>query len=157
MAINFKHVGTKDFRNKIYGTSENSVIPYGFKTPLRLSTNQSNAIFEVNLKIGDQIKDDLRNLLLTNWGERVGRYNYGANLQELTTEVVSQPNFEEEVAIRIKTAVLKWMPFVELEDLATRIIYEDNRYTGKIGVLVSYSVPRLEINKQTVEMVLYII
>lgn len=157
MAINFKHVGTKDFKNKVYGTSENSVIPYGFKTPLRFATDQTSCIFDVNLKIGDQIKDDLRNLLLTNWGERVGRYDFGANLQELTTEIVSQPNFEEEVAIRIKTAVLKWMPFVELEDLTTRTIYEDNRYTGKIGIYVAYSVPRLEINKQVVEVILYII
>ena len=87
--------------------------PIGIKTPLRPGGN--NGIFDGHFVLKDQVKDNLRNLMLTNWGERLGLYNFGANLRPLTTEIVGQDSFDAQATERSKGAVDRWMPYVSLD------------------------------------------
>ena len=59
--------------------------PVGIKTPLELG-NGTN-IYKMHYSLQEQIKDNLRNLVLTNNGERLGRPDFGANLLEMSLEL----------------------------------------------------------------------
>jgi len=155
MAVySFKSVG-KTQQNVEDESLETSQIPYGIKTPLKIGAK--DGILEMNYSLEEQFADNLRNLLLTNWGERLGLYNFGANLRPLTTEFVSQDNFDNEAVNRIKDAVDTWMPFIDLEDFSSEVDRMDNRNTGVIKVNITYNIPNLDVYKKGLQIVLYVI
>lgn len=147
MAISFKSVGTKELVSPL--EEAKSLSPIGFKTPLRLGSENT---YDMHTDLFEQIKDNLRNLIMSNWGSRLNLFDFGANLKELSSEAIAEEEYDSEVAVRIKRAVDKWMPFVLLEELVP--IAETNvpdafsirRY------LVTYSVPTLSSPSQTLEI-----
>jgi phage baseplate assembly protein W len=132
-----------------------SPVPFGIKTPLQLGS--SEGILAMNYSLGDQFTDNLRNLLLTNWGERVGLYQFGANLKPLTTEYESQDDFDSQAITRIKVAVEKWMPFIDLEDFSSEVDRMENKNTGIIKINITYNIAALNINRKGLQIVLYVI
>ena len=128
--------------------------PIGIATPMQLSTGEGG-LFVMHYDMGNQIADNLRNLILTNHGERLGHYDFGANLQELTMELGSE-NFDTEAIKRIKTACAKYMPFV---NLSTFEPFKDMQGTtggiAKVGVKVTYSVPLAQSGLKQIEVILY--
>ena len=64
-------------------------------------------LFEMHFDNRSQVKDNLRNLLQTNWGERIGLYAFGANLNELVGELSSQEDFDSEAMLRIKSTITR--------------------------------------------------
>lgn len=129
-------------------------LPIGISTPLRLSDNN---LFAMHYNLEDQIHDNLRNLLLTNWGERVGFYYFGANLRELTTESSNLDAFDEVAIERIRTAVSTWMPFVTLNDFISEIDNRNNKNTGIVKIKITYNVPQLNIENKALQISLYVI
>lgn len=128
--------------------------PVGIKTPLQLSDNN---IFSMHYNVADQVHDNLRNLLLTNWGERLGFYFFGANLRELTTELTNIDAFEDEAIARIRTAVSTWMPFVTLKEFSSSVDNSNNLNTGIIRITVTYSVSQLNVENRSLQISLYVI
>jgi phage baseplate assembly protein W len=126
----------------------------GFKTPLQLG---EKTIFAMNYNIADQVHDNLRNLLLTNWGERLGFYYFGANLRELTTEISNVETFEELAIERIREAVSTWMPFVNLKNFSSKIDKTNNNDTGIIRIMITYSVPQLLVENRALQISLFVI
>lgn len=145
--ISFKNVG--EFKtDKKFQTKKNE-IPIGIKTPLSFGDRE---LFAMNLNLVDQIKDNFKNLILTNYGERLGRYDFGTSLREMTLEL-SRDDFDIEVARRIKSAVSKYMPFLELENLTTSINHKENRNgTANLRLLVSYDISALNVRNQQLEI-----
>jgi phage baseplate assembly protein W len=155
--ISFKNVGIKQFDAiQLVSVVSQSVVSYGIKTPVSLGAN-AEGLFSMNNTLGDQIRDNLHNLILTNHGERFGLYDYGANLLPLVTEFTSIDAFSEEAMLRINTAVSKYMSFVQLEGFAVEPAYEENRYTGIIEIYVKFSVPAANITAQTLNVTLRVI
>jgi hypothetical protein len=111
-SYNFKNVGIKRDSDELK-TSRTFESPYGIKTPL---SKGEGTIFEMSTNFRDQINDNLANLIKTNHGERLGGYLIGANIMPLLTEKLSEDDFAEVVMIRIKSAVSKSMPYIELLD-----------------------------------------
>ena len=136
MAVSFKSVGELSTERKFKIVSNE--IPIGIKTPLSLG-QKSDGIFSMNFRIADQIQDNFRNLLLTNHGERLGFYDFGANLRELTLEFSSE-QFESEAMRRIKLTVSKYMPFIDLQSF---------EYTV-------YNVPKLQIQNKGMELSFFV-
>ena len=154
--FNFKSVGRK-LDKQIKTVVTGSLLPIGFRTPLRFGNN-SEGLFSMNYEIREQISDNLKNLLLTNHGERVMNHDFGANLQPITYEIVSsQENFEDEAIIRIKDAVSRFMPYVSLKNFISTIINHDNLHTGKIKINITYEVPEFSIVDDEIEIMLYIV
>lgn len=153
MAINFKSVGDlatdRKFQAKVNET------PIGLKTPMQFG--QSNdGIFAMHFSLANQIQDNIRNLILTNWGERLGFYDYGANLRELTFELTSD-QFDTEAAIRIKRAVSRWMPFIELQEFSKEIMGRlPDQDVARVRMKITYSVPALGIANKGIEITFYI-
>jgi phage baseplate assembly protein W len=131
-----------------------TILPIGIRTPLRLDDKN---LFAMHYNVADQIHDNLRNLLLTNWGERIGFYDFGANLQELTTELSNIDAFDEEAINRIKNSVSKWMPFVSLNNFVSEVDNERNKNAGIIKIAITYSVPELGVENKALQISLYVI
>jgi phage baseplate assembly protein W len=95
---------------------ERTPIAIGIKTPLRPAQTGADLV-EMTTDVGEQLVNNLRDLLMTNHGERVGRYDYGANLGPLVTEYeLGRERFEDQAMQRITAAVEKYMSYVELYD-----------------------------------------
>lgn len=107
--------------------------------------------------IKDVVHDNLRNLILTNHGERLIHYDLGANLRPLVAEFSSKDDFDGEAMIRINTAVSKWAPYISLVGFDSRPEFIDNRFTGRIVILLVYSVPQLGIIEKALEVLLFVI
>lgn len=150
----FKSVGKTqdDIQNE---SLEESPIPFGIKTPLSLGS--SEGIFSMNYSLEDQFADNLKNLLLTNWGERLGLYRFGANLKPLTTELVSQEDFDNQAIERIRTAVETWMPFIDLESFSSDVDRNENKNTAVITITIIYNIPPLNVTGKSLQIVLYAI
>jgi phage baseplate assembly protein W len=154
MAISFKNVGKLAVSTT--PTPTTTATPIGIKTPVQLGSN-SEGLFAMNFTISDQIQDNLRNLILTNWGERLCSYNFGANLRELTTELTSKENFDSEAMVRIKDAVSRWMSYISLSDFTSTIDRSQNSVIGKILITITYDVPIANITNKMLEVILYVI
>ena len=111
----------------------------------------------MNYTLAEQVRDNLRNLILTNWGERLGFYDFGANLRPLTTEYVSQDGFDSQAIERISGTVNRWMPYVSLEDYASTVESSENNNLSIIKLAITYSIPALNVQKHVLEVVLYVL
>jgi len=143
--------------NQVSEKSERELIelPVGIVTPLRLGTNEG--IFAMNYSLEDQIADNLRNLIQTNWGERLGLYQYGANLRPILVDYSTQEDFDSLAIQRINAAVSKWMPYVSLEDFISSTDRVENLNTAIVKLLITYTIPSIETKKRAVEIILYVI
>lgn len=153
--ISFKSVG---ITSQAVGESIQlpSIIPIGIKTPLKIG--KKYGILEMHTNLSDALSDNLRNLILTNWGERLGQYYFGANLRPLTTEYANQESFDSEAVIRIKSAVKKWMPFINLIDYTSE--YQQNfskPSTGLIKLEITYSIPTINVPQRKLKINLYVL
>ena len=57
--------------------------PVGIKTPLALSRSNAS-LLAMHKDPAEQIRDNFRNMLLTSPGERLGRFDFGVGLRNLT-------------------------------------------------------------------------
>jgi phage baseplate assembly protein W len=150
---NFKSSGKTAVKRKdeIPAFSRN---PVGIKTPLKLDDKN---LFAMHYDNADQVHDNLRNLLLTNWGERLGFYYFGANLRDLTSELSSIDSFDNEAIQRIRDAVSAWMPFVSLKDFSSRFDREENKNIGILKITITYNVPQLRVENRALQISLHVI
>lgn len=108
----FKSSGNQLKEEIDYENSLSQVNLIGIKTPLEFGTGRSS-LLKMHTSLKDQLADNLRNLIQTNHGERLGRYDFGANLAELTFENV-EFDVKAEAAKRITRAVSIFMPYVQI-------------------------------------------
>lgn len=91
-------------------------MPIGFTLPFSASSG-SVGYFETTETKLDAVTQNMRSLLLTNWGERVNRYYFGCNFREFLFENNGSDELRSKIADRILTQVEKWMPFVNIDTL----------------------------------------
>lgn len=132
---------------------QKSTIKFNPRTPLKLSSDNTQ-LFVMNESLETSIADNLRNLILTNRGERVMNPDFGANLKSILTEFGTS-GFESEVMRRIKTATTKYLPYVALTTMSMQKL-ESTPQSGLISVEfnIAYSVPKANIANQQLTVVL---
>ena len=89
--------------------------PIGIKTPLEKGSGFGETFFKMHFDIADQIQDNLKNLIMTQKGERLGFPDYGTNLRK----IYSNTNLPIEQVVdlatqEIKDVVAKYMPSLNL-------------------------------------------
>lgn len=154
--ISFKDVGIKGFRQQDVLNKNRTLMPIGIKTPVEEDPSQ-NGLFLMHTDIKQQIADNLRNLILTNWGERLGNYFYGANLRPILVDFSSKDDFDQEAMIRINTAISKWMPFVTPVAYESFIDNINNISTGIVKIILIYSVSSINLLNAKIEIKLFVI
>ena len=100
-------------RRKIYSTitdpTENikDIKPIGVTLPF----NNPNGVFNVSYTNVDQVLSNLKNLLLTQKGERIMQPEFGTDLQYyLFEQITDELTFKEQLLGEIRSALGMWMP-----------------------------------------------
>lgn len=151
----FKSVGTSEAEYKEQTTfwvdGEN---PVGIKTPLELGDG-TDGLLKMHKSLVSQVHDNFRNLVLCNHGERLGIYDFGANLSELAHELGSE-GVDNEAIKRIKTAVSKYAPFINPKTFETFTDNRGNEHVAKVGIRIVYDVPALRVTDRALEVIIYV-
>ena len=127
--------------------------PIGIKTPLELSVD--NGLFTMHTDVAKQVSDNLRNLILTNHGERIGFYDFGANLRPLLFDLGTE-DADTQAVQNIRSAVGKYMPFVSLSNFQVFVDRNDNKSVAKVGVQVTYKIPKIDTATRSLEVMLFV-
>ena len=115
----------KDISKKPYIEDNNSRIKIGIDLPIRRD-NSKDGFFATTSTTIEAVKNNIRNLLQTNEGERFFQPNLGLNLRRLLFEQITNENL-----IGIQDSILDklefWLPFVEVRDI--QVLSRDNTTT----------------------------
>lgn len=87
----------------------------------------------------DAVAANLKSLLLTNWGERVGHYSFGCNLIEFLFENAGPAELKERIADRIISQTKRWLPFVQIDVL--NVIFPDENpvlQENQMGIYIKF-------------------
>lgn len=147
-SYSFLSVGTKKSTYDSYPSVVNLDPPIGIKTPVELGDG-ADGIFKMHRNLGDQIKDNLVNLILTNQYERLAFPDFGANIRPLIHELGSSDG-DEEAMSRINRAVKKYMPFVNLENFIVTPEESAISATARVKMVITYSVPNASLTNQSI-------
>ena len=147
-SYSFLSAGTKKSAYDSLPATVNLDPPIGIKTPVELGEG-ADGIFKMHRNLGDQIKDNLINLILTNQYERLSFPDFGANIRPLVHELGSIDG-DEEAMSRISRAVSKYMPFVTLENFVVTPEDSGLSATARIKMVITYSVPNVNITNQSI-------
>tara|TARA_Y100001970_G_C14219345_1_gene851674 strand:- start:1441 stop:1938 length:498 start_codon:yes stop_codon:yes gene_type:complete len=153
VSFNFKSAGRQTSEVQEQSTRPTISKQIGIKTPVRFDDIGPEFV-AVHDSIQDQVHDNLINLLLTNHGERLGLPDFGANLMELCFEMQHDEGQQKAIK-RINHAVGKYMPYVIPKKFQP--VYENfqNKEVAKVGVKMTYDVPRLGVQDKGLEIILY--
>jgi phage baseplate assembly protein W len=133
--------------------SDRVLIPIGIKVPVELGVG-SDGLLKMHTDIDNNIADNFRNMIMTNHGERLGLYDFGANLTELAFELGTD-RFDEEAVRRIRRTTEKYMPFVQLLTFEPLVDRRDNKDVAKVGVRITYKVSALSQRERIIEAIVY--
>ena len=141
-----------DFKDRLVETTAG--FPIGIKTPIELGYGNVGP-FKMHTDLALQIRDNFRNMLQTNHGDRVMLPDFGANLEELAFELSSEEG--DTMAInRIRKSTEKYMPFVKLLTFESiKEAPEGSSGVASVGVRVVYSVPTIGTDQYGVEVIIY--
>tara|TARA_R100000664_G_C2760158_1_gene150964 strand:+ start:14817 stop:15302 length:486 start_codon:yes stop_codon:yes gene_type:complete len=116
--------------------------PIGFKTPVSLGS-EDDGLFLLIYDPVEQISNNLRDLVMTNHGERIGNPKYGANLRPLCTEYSNTEDFESVAMERIQDAVSNSLPAVELDTFTANFIEDSDPGLLRVDMKIRYNIPKL--------------
>ena len=116
-------MAVKDTSRKPYIIDRDSNVKVGIDLPIRRGDEKDGWMASTSTTI-DAVKNNIRNLLKTNQGERLMQPNLGTNLRRLLFEQI-----EGETLVAVQNQILDtmeiWLPFVEVRDI--RIVNDDSR------------------------------
>jgi len=130
-------MAVKDTSKKPYIIDRDDNIKVGIDFPFSVSGNGSGAVASTSTTI-EAVKNNIRNLLQTNPGERLMQPNLGVELRGILFQQIDESTL---IAIQdiILDSVEYWLPFVEVQDIQ---IMEDNQNidTNKIVVKILFNI-----------------
>ena len=139
----FKSAGEKVTDAKWKAQAERKQ-PIGIKTPIRLSQGKTG-LFEMNYNLQDQVRDNLKNLLLTNKGDRIRNYQFGADLFPLASEKLAQEDFDKQALSQIKEAANLFMPFIDLKNMSSETKTTGDTATTVHQLTITYDIPSIRV------------
>jgi len=122
----------------------------GIDFPVQHSTQ--DGYFRMAYDTYVELDNNIRNFLLTNYGERLGRYNFGANLKALLFEPA---NDETATIIRnnITSGLGKWFPFINILSLDIKF-FKATEERNSIEVTLRYKIKGAVGIEQTLQQVI---
>ena len=148
---NFKSVGRTQKTREAEKLNVTTT-PIGIKSPLEISTTGDLLVMHTSLL--STAANNLSDLIKTNWGDRLGRYNFGANLRPLLSEFTNQESFDQEAVERIKSAVDTWMPYVELGEYNSRFDRINNRRVAIAVLEITFDFPAINARNNKINVTL---
>ena len=115
----------------------------GLSFPIQKDSNTDFAMTRNSLQ---QAKHNLKNLLLTFPGERVGQPEFGSRMRELCFEPIDD-DLPSKIEEEVRRAVSSWLPYINIQEVNT---LTDDGDENKIFVEIKYSTV---LNQQTLESI----
>ena len=97
----------------VIDTEEYNNYAVGITLPIQRG---NDGYFAQSFRTFDQVRSNLKNLLLTKKGERILQPEFGSGLHDLLFQPATE-KFEEDLETTINEAVAKWLPYVIVEDI----------------------------------------
>ena len=97
----------------VIDTEEFNNFAVGITLPIQRG---DDGYFRQSFKTFDQVRSNLKNLLLTKRGERILQPDFGSGLHDLLFNPATE-KFEEDLETTVNDAVAKWLPYVIVEDI----------------------------------------
>lgn len=113
---------------------------YGYGPVLPLSFSEEGP-YGLNVYLADQQRQNFKNLILTEPGERVMDINFGVGLKQYLFEQ-SNEFTQDQIKTRIVDQTAKYMPFIQLLSIDFEVEAENLNY---LTVTIYYSIPNLSI------------
>ena len=104
----------------VIDTEEFNNFAVGITLPIQRG---NEGYFRQSFRTFDQVRSNLKNLLLTKRGERILQPEFGSGLHDLLFNPLTD-KFEEDLENTINDAVAKWLPYVIVEDINVDISKE---------------------------------
>lgn len=143
----YKNVGKKveDFEKRL--NKENKLRksikePIGIVLPLKPKKNSNETLFEMSYDLNEQIKTNLKNLILTSKGEVLCNPDFGTNINSLYNSTETD-SIEEQAMEEIKKSVNKYFPYISLEKFSSQKIPETQEHSGYYELKIFYLIEGL--------------
>jgi phage baseplate assembly protein W len=149
---NFKG-GSTPITQRVQTQVISTPIPYGVVTPLQLP-NKTGETLKTTTDIVEGVVDNFKNMLLTNYGERLGKPDFGANLNALLTERVSQEEWNLQASNQIRTTTQTYMPYITITSVSSGIIKAGNDGFSRTLISVIFSIPTIGVQDKRVDITL---
>ena len=102
---------------------------------LPLTHNKSGFFYKTKTSL-EQAKSNIKNLLLTRKGERLGNPNFGSDLFAVIFEQEGE-DIENKVEEAIRSAMSQWLPFIIIDEIETK---SSDRNLNVINVSIGFSI-----------------
>lgn len=149
MSIKFKSSGFDSFGRKFNKKAEPNRIPIGIVTPMEPGTD---TLFNMHYETAKQIKDNFRNLILTNKGERLGRPDFGCGLREILFEITAGDDFETLAMQKIREQVSRYIPAIVLDTFEIKTFETKDAGLASVTIIIKYNVPAAGVQKDVLEI-----
>ena len=112
----------------------------GISVALPLDYDATDGPYRLNKDIGDVVKQNLKNLLLTSPGERIMLPNFGAGLRKVLFEPMIPRTFDK-MRSSIYDQVSRYLPFINIEDVIIATNDEDSSLgLNQVRIILRYNI-----------------
>ena len=111
------------------------------KFPLRF--DYATGPYTLNKTYKEMIRQNLKNLVLTNPGERVMDVNFGAGLRTYFFEPMTSTTYSQ-IAADINQQVKKYLPFVGIDNISFSGGEDIDGTANVLGVEIAYTITPLQ-------------
>lgn len=125
-------------RKNVKDTTEFESYAIGLSLPLSIT----NTAFAQTFTTTEQVKTNIRNLLLTQRGERIMQPEFGSGLREILFEFNNE-DVSAQIQTTIETTLQKWLPYVSVESIEieqTDSLKDNNRVNVSIDFRIGDNV-----------------
>lgn len=113
----------------------------GISVKLPLNYDKMDGPFKLNKDIKETVKQNFKNLILTNKGERIMDPNFGAGIYSLLFENYTQATVKL-IRTDVQDQIKKYMPFIQIEDF---IVTESKTDLNQFNIYIKYYIQSLNI------------
>jgi len=108
----------------------------GISLPLEYGTK---GFFNQTKTTVQQVRHNIKNLLLTVKGERLGNPTFGSNLMRVLFEP-DDSDIQSKIEEEIRTSISEWLPFIEIVSIEAKSdLYNKNRVNVSMNFTIDVS------------------
>lgn len=130
-----------------------SPTPFSVLTPLKFPNNVGDT-FKVTTSVAEGVIENFKNMIMTNYGERLGKPDFGANLNSLLSERLSQEDWNSRLSNSIKNTTQKYMSYITVNSIASNELPSRNDGFSRVQVIIIYSILALGIENRRLDITL---
>ena len=156
----FKSVGNKRTDRRFDNSEVTNIQNIGIKTPVSSTGNKE--IFDMHTDFRAQLRDNLKNLIMTNQGERLARYDFGANLKSVLYDYTKEKKYNETIKELIVNAAERHIPVIKITQIESVVLTDLEKLNAnraglaKLRIRVFFEIPSVRVTNQAVEVEMFI-